>query len=180
MNKSNNKIEFLKKIYEWTGHKIMKLLYRGIRDGSKSKSFHEKCDNKAPTVCLYENEKGNIFGGYTTFPWLTPNNETYYPDQNSFMFTLSNIFDIEPTKFQIKNANRSIRQDISQGPTFGGNGGSGNPDIGVYSDFQQSECYSGFPESYQDITGKGFSIFSGINNKHYFKMKEIEVFQMLN
>ena len=87
----------------------MKLLYRGIRDGSKSKSFHEKCDNKAPTVCLYENEKGNIFGSYTTFSYTTTNTQTYYPDQNSFIFTLSNIFYIEPTKFLIKNDNRRVR-----------------------------------------------------------------------
>ena len=36
----------------------MELLYRGSRDGTTSNIFHNKCDNKGPTICLYKNEKG--------------------------------------------------------------------------------------------------------------------------
>ena len=34
----------------------MKLLYRGTKDGTTSLKFHEKCDNKGPTICLYKND----------------------------------------------------------------------------------------------------------------------------
>ena len=159
----------------------MKLLYRGSRDGTTSKEFHEKCDNECPTIVLYKNEKNNIFGGYTKFLWSSPSNETYYPDKNSFLFTLTNIYDIEPTKFPILNSDRSIRHQKNRGPTFGGNPSKyGNPDLGVYSDYKEENCYSGFPESYKDITGKGYSIFTGLKDNNHFKVKEIEVFKIFN
>ena len=45
----------------------MELLYRGTRDGMNSKNFHEKCDEKGPTITLFRNDKGNLFGGYLLF-----------------------------------------------------------------------------------------------------------------
>ena len=157
----------------------MQLLYRGSRDGTSCKAFHEKCDNEAPTICLYKNEKGNIFGGYTNFIWTSPDSRTFYSDKNSFIFTLSNIYDIEPTKFPILNFDRSIRHKKGDGPTFGGNPRSGDPDLGIYSDYIKEDCYSAFPESYKDIVGKGHSIFTGLEG-HYFKVTEIEVFKIFN
>lgn len=178
LDESNNKNDYLKKIYEWSGMKKLQLIYRGSRDGSNAKEFHEKCDNQAPTLCLYKNEKGNIFGGYTTVQWTTPNGEKYFSDKDSFMFTLSNIYGISPTKFPILNINRSIRINSNNGPTFGGNpSNGGNPDLGVYSNYMEDDSYSGFPESYSDILNKGYSIFTGIEKSHYFKIKEIEIFK---
>ena len=180
LDESNKKYVYLKKLYEWSGMKKLKLIYRGSRDGTNAKVFHEKCDDQAPTLCLYKNEKGNIFGGYTTVVWRSSNGDTYYPDKDSFMFTLSNIYGIEPTKFQIVNFNRSILTNGKEGPTFGGNpSNAGNPDIGIYSDYNKGDSFSGFPESYKDNLGKGRSIFTGNenNSKKYFKVKEIEIFK---
>ena len=61
--------EYLNKLYEWSGYNKMELIYRGTRDGSNCKIFHNKCDNQGPTICLFKNEKGNIFGGYTSISW---------------------------------------------------------------------------------------------------------------
>ena len=47
----------------------MELIYRGTKDGMTSKDFHNKCDNKGKTICLFLNEKDNIFGGYSSIPW---------------------------------------------------------------------------------------------------------------
>ena len=49
-------------------------------------------------------------------------------------------------------------------------------DILINSDFEKSEGYSGFPNTYQDVLGKGKSIFTGDSNS--FKIKEIEVFKL--
>lgn len=53
----------------------LELLYRGSRDGFKNKTFHEKCDNKGPTVTVLEtlDNKGarNIVGGYLDKSWNT-------------------------------------------------------------------------------------------------------------
>ena len=63
--------EFLEKLYEWTGHRKMELLYRGTRDGDGSNIFHNKCDNQGPTIVLCKNEKENIFGGYSSISWTS-------------------------------------------------------------------------------------------------------------
>ena len=32
-------------------------------------TFHNKCHNKGPTINLFKNEKGYIFGGYMSINW---------------------------------------------------------------------------------------------------------------
>ena len=100
LNESKRYDEFIKKIYEWSGYNNMKLLYKGTRDGMEGKYFHNKCNNQGPTISLFKNEKGNIFGGYTSIEWTSCNN--YKSASESFIFTLTNIHGTEPTKFPIQ------------------------------------------------------------------------------
>ena len=171
---SGKKDVFLKKIYSWCGFENMELLYRGTRDGMTASKFHQKCDNQGPTICLYQNDKGNIFGGYSSISWASQGG--YVIDQNTFLFTLSNIYNTEPTKFKSKKENNKVYHSNERGPTFGS-----NQDIWIPPDFinRKSEVIN-FPKSYDDSIGKGKSIFTGDfnNNEGYFKMKEIEVFKL--
>ena len=167
-SKRNN--DFIKKIYEWSGCNNMKLLYRGTRDGMGSNYFHNRCDNQGPTISLFKNEKGNIFGGYASIDWTSSNSWKSAPD--SFIFTLTNIHGTEPTKFPNSNTNYSIYDHSNNGPSFGG-----GCDIYTLCTSNNSSG-SGFPHSYQDILGKGESIFSGYNNYGNFNLKEIEVFKI--
>ena len=164
--------EFADKIFEWSGYKNMELIYRGTRDGTTSQKFHEKCDNQGPTICLYKNEKGNIFGGYASVSWSTTK-DGYLKAPDCFLFTLTNIYNIEPTKFKSKDSSDIVYHGSTHGPHFGG-------DIKIFEDFNQSEAKSQFPDDYEDHLGKGKSIFTGDqnNNNGYFKVKEIEVFKM--
>ena len=174
LQESQRENEFLNKILEWTGYKDMELIYRGTRDGMQSNVFHNKCDNQGPTICLFKNEKNYIFGGYTSLSWTS--NEGYKSASDSFIFTLTNIHDTEPTIFNNTNSSKSVYHNPSYGPTFG-NG----HDIYISSDSNNNNSsYSFFPYAYQDSLGKGKSIFTGDlnNNNMYFKMKEIEVFKL--
>ena len=159
--------ELLRKIYEWSGCNNMKLLYRGTRDGMEANYFHNKCNNQGPTISLFKNEKGYIFGGYASIDWTSSNSYKSAPD--SFIFTLTNIHGTEPTKFPNSNTNRSIYDHSDFGPTFG------NYDIKIY----KNGSYAHF-SSYKDILGKGNSILTGdLNNDNInFKLKEIEVFKI--
>ena len=173
---SGREKEFSNKLIEWSGYKRMELIYRGSRDGSLSKNFHEKCDNKGPTITLIKNEKGNIFGGFSSISWTSQN--SYKQAPNSFLFSLTNIYGTNPTKFQLKNNNdlHAIYDNSSYGAIFGG----GN-DLRVSNDFlNNNDTYSNFPYSYEDSIGKGKSIFTGDtnNNNQKFKIKEIEVFKL--
>ena len=167
--------EYWKKILEWCGYKKMELLYRGSKDGMLSKNFHDKCDNKGPTITLYKNEKC-IFGGYSSLSWSSDGN--WHQSPGNFLFTLINIYNIEPTKFPLKNSDQyDVYHHSNYGPTFG----SGH-DIGINnSDFLNNTSYANFPCSYQDILGKKHSIFSCdiTNNNKKFKLKDIEVFKLI-
>ena len=168
---SKREDEFLKKIYEWSGYKRMELLYRGTKDGVMAENFHKKCDNQGPTICLYKNNKGNIFGGYASISWENSGNGKPAPD--SFLFTLTNIHNIEPTKFIKSNKKNGVYHYYSEGPVFGDN------DIYIDDDFRKRST-SYFPGCYIDILGKGKSIFTGDldNNKSVLLINEIEVFKL--
>ncbi len=63
------------------------LLYRGSQDGWNYKNFHDRCDNKGPTITLFEvNGKNKRCGGYTSVNWDCSN--TFKSDCNSFLFSL--------------------------------------------------------------------------------------------
>ena len=145
----------------------MELLYRGTRDGMSADTFHNRCNNKGPTISLFKNENGYIFGGYASIDW------TSYGDwrsaRDSFIFTLTNKYNIEPTKFPNTNTNCSIYDHPSYGPTFG-NG----LDICTFP-----YNYTNLGHSYKDVLGKGYSIFKGNNDNYYFNLKEIEVFKLI-
>ena len=165
--------EFYQKMLEWTGYKNMELLYRGSRDGSKSTDFHSKCDNQGPTITLFKNEKGYIFGGYASISWT--NNGSWQTANDCFIFTLTNIHKTEPTKFN-RNINNiyGVLHGTNYGPYFGG-----GPNVGCYENYLTGDSSSSFT-IYQDNLGKGISIFTGDlnNNNSSYKIKEVEVFKL--
>ena len=154
----------------------MELIYRGSRDGTTSNIFHNKCDNKGPTIILFKNEKGNIYGGYCPISWKSNGEWQSVPE--AFIFTLTNIYNIEPTKFNRTNDQYGIYFGSDYGSWFGN-----CSNIGFESDYSKSNnCYSYFGQyvSYQDNLGKGKSIFTGDlnNNNIYYKINEIEAFTL--
>jgi len=173
LKESKRENELIEKINEWIKIKRMELIYRGTRDGSSCNDFHNKCDNKGESIILIKNDKDNIFGGYTSYPWGKDNK--YHSALDSFLFTLTNIYNINPTKFPSKNDQKEVYHHSSYGPLFGG-----GHDLGIYNNFLNKGGWSDFPYSYEDILGKGRSIFTGKdnNNDNKFKIKEIEVFKV--
>ena len=174
LKESKREIEFLKKIVEWTGYNQFELLFRGTRDGSSHTAFHNKCNNQGPTILLYKTDNGYINGGYTSFPWSSDN--SYHSAPDSFLFTLTNIYNIKPTKFQSKNDQKEVFHYNTYGPTFGG-----GKDLGINFDMLNAVGWSNFPYTYQDILGKGRCIFTGKDNinDNAFKIKEIEIFKLV-
>ena len=154
----------------------MELIYRGSRDGTISNIFHNKCDNKGPTIILFKNEKGNIYGGYSPISWNT--NDGWQSVPEAFIFTLTNIYNIEPTKFNRTNDQFGIYFGSDYGAWFGN-----SSNIGFAYDYsKENNCYSKFGVNvgYQDCLGKGNSIFTGNldNNNIYYKINEIEGFKL--
>ena len=177
LNKTDRKKEYINKIFEWTRCSSMKLLYRGTRDGMSGKDFHNKCDNKGKTICLFLNDKDNIFGGYSSIPWTKDGGDKIAND--CFLFTLSNIYNTKPTKFPYVKE-RSVCHSETKSPIFGR---GSDLYFGEYQDgdyTHKNNNGSSFPCSYQDTLGKGRTIFNGDYNikNQYIKLKEIEVYEV--
>ena len=173
LNETKKPKVLLNKIYEFSKYKKFELLYRGTRDGMNSYAFHQKCDNKGPTICLYKNNKNHIFGGYAAISWT--NSGEWKPATNSFLFTLTNMHNTEPMK--LPHSEKDKIYSVYHHPEYGPSFGSGR-DISISTDFIFGESYANFPYTYVDITGKKFSIFSSDLNSNKFKLKEIEVFSV--
>ena len=92
LNETKREDEFLNKIYEWTGGKNMELLYRGTRDGMSGEAFHNKCNNKGPTISLFKNDYGYIFGGFASIDWTSYGN--YISTSDTFIFIFNNMYNI--------------------------------------------------------------------------------------
>ena len=141
-----------------------------------TEAFHKKCDNKGPTLVLIKNDKGHIFSGYSSASWENSTTWDYKHAQGSFIFTLTNMYSISPTKFYLKNEEdgKAICCSNKCGSIFGSGSFGWSNDILVNFSSERS----GFPCTYNDTTGKGSSIFSSDQSSGNFTLSEIEVYSV--
>jgi hypothetical protein len=89
-------------LHEWIGAgKETELLYRGTRDGLTPQSFHQRCDNKGPTLTVVKSTCGYLCGAYTDQSWLRGNG-AHAQSQVTFVFSLTSPHVTQPTKFEIE------------------------------------------------------------------------------
>ena len=135
--------EYDRYLQEWLEYKYeyrWKLVYRSSKHGYTAKSFHSYCDTiQGPTLVVIKSTEGWIFGGYTTQSWECRHpNKThgyeYKPDEDAFIFTLKNPYNIPPTQFMKRKAcPYSILCSANSGPIF-----YGDITIGNYNNNQNS------------------------------------------
>ncbi|KAK8814368.1 hypothetical protein WA158_008230 [Blastocystis sp. Blastoise] len=101
-------------LVNWLGkEKKWKLLFRASEHNYSSLEFHKYCDDKGETVILIKNQS-----------WSS---DTSWGDWKSyskeFVFTLSNEYNIPPTKYEYTSSNtrHGIYCHASHGPVFGFN-----------------------------------------------------------
>ncbi|XP_050406205.1 interferon-induced protein 44 [Patella vulgata] len=113
---------YLAQFCKWMGRSFdFKLLYRASTDGMGPTIFHQKCDNKGPTVIISYNTDGCVFGGYTSVDWksCTCGNTSSRFDQKAFLFRLEYMNKFSPKRFIIKRPELAISQGANYGPIFG-------------------------------------------------------------
>ncbi|KAK8797363.1 hypothetical protein WA158_004571 [Blastocystis sp. Blastoise] len=111
-------------LVNWLGtEKKWKLLFRASEHNYSSQEFHKYCDNKGETVILIKhighNNHINIFGGYTDNIWESPSTGFGKRVSEEFLFTLTNEYDIPPTKYEHNYNGYGICCSSSFGPVFG-------------------------------------------------------------
>ncbi len=63
------------------------MLYRGSDHGWEYDDFHDRCDNKGPTISLFNVKDGDVIGGYTKAQWESSGG--YVGDSDAMLFNLS-------------------------------------------------------------------------------------------
>ena len=137
------------------------LLYRLTRDGELYKTFHEKCDNKGPTLVLIHDTTNIKTGGYTPLSWESFTK--WKKDNDTFIFNLTN-----KKKFGKPNKNRtaSIHCNSTYGPWF--------DNFGFDYGHNMKECKFQIGNAYLNANG----IIQNENKDKYFKVKEVEVYKI--
>lgn len=138
------------------------LLYRASRDSFSTDKFHSICDERAHLFALFEDVDGNVFGGYTAHGWRSRGD--LVADPHAFLVTLRNPFNVPPTRFSVEPSKGALFHSTRTGPQFG-------LDIQVGS--TAGFVSFGFPQAYEDTTGKGALLFTG---KQRAALRDISVY----
>ena len=147
-----------------SNHCQLNLLYRGSRDGFQAKNFHEKCDNRGPTVVLIENTTENKFGGYAAVSWMSNGNDIKNEEsKRSFLFSVDKK---QKLLYKLKCDMMALYHSLAYGPAFG----NALFVRGKFNEKNGSGCIS---ESYEDLKEGGL-----ISGTHPFTVKEIEVYSI--
>ena len=162
----NNNKSYIDSLIKWIGNdKIeVKLLYRKSRDGNSYDTFHELCDNKGPTLILFNLERNNlIIGGYTQLNW--DNHSGYKSDKSTFLFNLT-----KGKLFKKKSANDSIYCSKDCGPFF--------PYIGCRDTGKKNMSEGDFQMAFYNFENIQEIIPNDGKNTVTFNIKEVEVYQI--
>ena len=146
------------------------LLYRASRDGDKTKDFHDKCDNKGSTFCIFHLENGYIIGGYSFISWK--DNGGNVKDSNAFVCSITN-----KEKYELKNKNGyAVYHSNSCGPDF--YGGTGYADIFIDDNcLKTNQGILVNSNAYNSSMKKLIDTES--NSCFQLKLKDYEVYQVL-
>ena len=148
------------------------LLYQISKDGASPITFHEKCNNKGPTLTIIKTNDGHIFGGYNPISWI---NEAMYNEcDDSFIFSLSDGMNIKPIKCPLKKYMKKYAIKQNENMYSPGWGEVDNADLFIsYKNLENS--YSSLGRCYKvpkDIDPNTF--LAGKPNK--WGIEEVEVF----
>ena len=156
-------LDLILKQFNKTNIKLNRI-YDANMDGFSVGTFHAKCDNKGPTLCIIKNQKDYIFGGYTKVSWNNPKKYEYKQDSDAFLYNFYPIYRVFPVKSI--GSDHAVRHSYKYGLSFG-NGS----DLIIYDN---SNIYGGsnsVPRAYNFISKQ----ITGIGS---FKVKQIEVFKV--
>jgi len=155
-NKKNNKLT---------------LLYRGSRDGFAAKTFHEKCDNQGPTICIILSNYNHVFGGFTNISWTSSDEGEHKNDAEAFLYLLRSSNASQPSeKWMVKPdmAEYAIGHLSSYGPIFGG-----GHDMCIVDNCNSTNSNSNLGHSY-NVSSDQNKLAGACN----FSVKEYEVYKV--
>ena len=152
---------------------IKKMLYRGSRDGFTFKAFHDRCDEKGPTISLFKlKHNGDCIGGYTSAQWSS--DDRFKRDPCALVFSLSH-----QRSYKIIKPDQAIGCRKDFGPSFG------NALYAPYEPFNgDNACYSESNQSTYEYIGDSNGVHDLTQTtkdeygRYYFTISELEVWEV--
>ena len=147
---------------------FIRLLYRGSRDGDRTKTCHELCDNKTNVLIMILSDNDFIFGGYSKIGFQANNtNPEYKIDNDSFLFSV-NLQKIYPVKY---NALAICNIDERCGLCF-------NSSLAFFDNFMNNFNGNIFPVDNAEVFCKPTYVHEMNGGVKQFRCLELEVFQI--
>ena len=143
----------------------IRLLYRASRDGDSTKTCHKLCDNKQNVLIIIKSDIGYIFGGYSKIGFKTSKNFDVEIDNNSFLFSidLKRIYPAIKDKYCINFVKETFGLCFTESLYFRDNFFSNSNFFG-----------NDIKKHFNDLEDK----YKMNGGKNFFKIKELEVFQL--
>lgn len=144
------------------------LLYDSTIEGFCPKTFHERCDNKGPTLILIKTIDGGVVGGYSNSAWPKKPGD-HCSANRAFIFGLYGFGLPYPIKRKLKDVDdeTAIRCNSEGGPAFGG-----DMSLGLKASGSKVVLYNG--ESYEPYAIGQLSA----KTPRLHSIKAMEVFQI--
>ena len=167
----NDKLKLMELILDQLGVVFqLRRIYSGLSCGYSSRIFHEKCNNKGPTITIIKNEYDYIFGGYTSISWETPDCYTPVEDKTAFLFTVKphvQKFLQKPDVYAVRHDDKTYGSLILFGRGC---------DLKICSHCNVSRFSYCMPKSFDIKSAKEF-IGCNNDNNTFFLVRDIECFQ---
>ena len=159
-------IDYIKKEDKSFEFKNLKLLFRGSRDGDRTKKCHHLCDNKQNVLIIIQSDIGNIFGGYSKIGFKVSNKAEYLVDNNCFLFS-----------YEYKKIYPSVKdkQNICHISDYCGLCFTGS--LGFFDKFMNSNDNWIDKSNIQDHFNRLDDPCEMNGGKNKFRIQELEVFQ---
>ncbi|KAK2835319.1 hypothetical protein Q5P01_015803 [Channa striata] len=103
-----------RKICSQLGNVKLQLLYKASIHGFTGAVFHQRCDNRCPTVSVGYNSSGYVFGGYTQKPFNQSGE--FVNDDKAFLFTIK---EEKLIKYPVSTPANAVKMIGNCGPCFG-------------------------------------------------------------
>ncbi|KAK2835317.1 hypothetical protein Q5P01_015801 [Channa striata] len=103
-----------RKICSQLGTVKLQLLYKASLHGFTVAAFHQRCDNRCPTVSVGYNSSGYVFGGYTQKPFNQSGE--FVNDDQAFLFTIK---EEKLIKYPVSTPANAVKMVNNSGPYFG-------------------------------------------------------------
>ncbi|XP_026200969.1 interferon-induced protein 44-like [Anabas testudineus] len=103
-----------KTICSQLGNVKLQLLYKASVHGFTGAAFHQRCDNRCPTVSVGYNNSGYVFGGYTKQPFSQSGQHVH--DEQAFLFCFCGD---KLCKYPVTSPGYAVKMVSNSGPYFG-------------------------------------------------------------